>query len=93
VLSRFLAQKPEVHAAHLGWIAHPDGHQGYLMVVVADDREAAMAGFGSVQIGDVTGGPSLDVIVVPPEDVNHLLSNVPAFYKRESKRWGLFGRR
>jgi hypothetical protein len=92
VLSRFLAKRTAVYAAHLGWIAHPDGQQGYLMVVVADDREAAMAGFGSVQIGEITGGPTLDVVVVPPKEVDHMLSSVPAFYKRESKRWGLFGR-
>ncbi len=99
VLARYLTQRPVVHAAHLGWIAHPDGHQGYLMVVIADDRDAAMAGFGTVQIGEVTGGPTLDVIVVPPGTRDHMLSTVPAFYRRQpqadapkEKRRGLFGR-
>jgi hypothetical protein len=86
VLARYLVQRPIVHAAHLGWIAHPDGHEGYLMVVVADDRDAAMLGFGTLQIGEVTGGPALDVIVVPPGGQDqHMLSAVPAFYVRQAQ--------
>jgi hypothetical protein len=99
VLARFLTQRPVVEAAHLGWIAHPDGHQGYLMVVVAANREAAMAGFGAVQISELTDGHSLDVIVVPPGSKDHLLVSVPAFYTRQTQpdlpppqRRGFFGR-
>jgi hypothetical protein len=33
------------------------------MVVVASDCEAAVEGFGSVQIGEITGGETLDAIV------------------------------
>jgi hypothetical protein len=100
VLSRYLVQRPVVRAAHLGWIVHPDGHHGYLMVVVANDREAAMAGFGSVQIGEVTGGNTLDVIVVPPGSDGHVLSAIPPFYSRQPqpdlparRRRGMFRRR
>jgi hypothetical protein len=84
VLSRFLAQRPVVQAARFGWVKHPDGHQGYFMVVVASDREAAMAGFGSVQISELTHGDTLDVIVVPPNEENRMLSNVAPFYVRSS---------
>jgi hypothetical protein len=98
VLARFVTQRPVVEAAHLGWIAHPDGHQGYLMVVVAADREAAIAGFGSVQVTELTGGHTLDVIVVPPGSKDHMLASVPAFYTRQfqpdvppPKRRRLFG--
>jgi hypothetical protein len=83
VLARFLTQRSVVEAAHLGWIAHPDGRQGYLMVVVAADRDAAMAGFGSVQVNELTSGHTLDVIVVPPGSKDHLLASVPAFYTRQ----------
>jgi hypothetical protein len=79
VLQRFLSERP-VDAAHLGWIAHPDGHAGYLLVVVAADRDAAMAGFGSLAIGDVTGGETVDVIVLPPGSDDGLLRSVPRFY-------------
>lgn len=85
ILSRFLTQRPVVEAAHLGWIAHPDGHQGYLMVVVSADREAAMSGFGSVQVTELTGGQTLDVMVVPHGSKDHLLASVPAFYTRETQ--------
>ncbi len=54
------------------------------MVVVASDREAAMAGFGSVQISEVTNGETLDVMVEPPGKENHPLSHVGAFYVRSS---------
>lgn len=100
VLARFLVQRPTVESAHLGWIAHPDGHTGFLLVVVAADRDAAMEGFGSVQIGEVTEGETLDVIVVAPGTDDHVLSMIPPFYKRpvqeraprQGKR-GLFRRR
>lgn len=82
-LSRFFAQRPVVHAARLGWIAHGDGHAGYLMVVTASDRESAMAGFGSLQIGESTEGHTLDVLVVPPTDEGHLLSAIEPFYVRQ----------
>ena len=81
VLTRFVETRP-VEAAHLGWIAHPDGHAGYLLLVVAADREAAMAGFGALAIGDVTGGQSLDVMVLPPGSDSPLLESVPRFYTR-----------
>src|SRR3954447_8198396 len=80
VLSRFFAQRPVVEAAHLGWIAHPDGHSGYLLVVVASDAEQAMAGFGSVAIGDVTGGATLESMVVPPGSDSPFLATAPRFY-------------
>jgi SseB protein N-terminal domain/SseB protein C-terminal domain len=84
VLARFLVQRPVVEAAHLGWIAHPDGHSGFLMVVRAPDRTQAMEGFGSVAIGDVTGGETLDVLVVPPGRDNPL-AKVPPFYVRPAQ--------
>src|SRR3954447_7671011 len=62
VLARYFAQRPAVEAAHLGWIAHPDGHSGYLVVVVTNDAAAAMDGFGSLQIGEVSEGTSVEVI-------------------------------
>ena len=82
VLTRFFAQRPSVDAAHLGWIAHPDGRSGYLLVVVAADGDQAMAGFGSVNISDVTDGKTLEVVVVPPGSDNSLLSTAPQFYVR-----------
>jgi hypothetical protein len=84
VLARFLAQRPVVEAAHLGWIAHPDGHQGYVMVLVAADREAAMAGFGSIQVSELTDGHTLEVFVVPPGSKDHMFASVPVFYSRQS---------
>ena len=86
VLARFLVKRPVVQAAHLGWIVHPDGHAGYLMVVIADDRQAAMEGFGHMQIGDFTEGKTLDVMVLSPHDTTHLLSAVPPFYNRPAQR-------
>lgn len=82
VLTRFFAQRPVVEAAHLGWIAHPDGHTGYLMVVTAPDREQAMDGFGTLQVSELTGGTTLDVIVVPPGGNNYLADVVAPFYTR-----------
>lgn len=82
VLARFLVQRPVVERAHFGWIVHPDGQAGYLMVVVAEDKDAAMAGFGSVQIGQLTGEETLDVMVVAPGTPEHVLSSVPPFYRR-----------
>jgi SseB protein N-terminal domain/SseB protein C-terminal domain len=82
VLARFFAQRPVVEGAHLGWITHPDGQQGYLMIVVASDREAALAGLGAVQINEIIGGQTLDVLVVPSGTEEHMLSSVPAFYQR-----------
>jgi hypothetical protein len=84
VLSRFLAQRPVVRTARLGWIKHPDGHQGYFMVVVASDREAAMVGFGSMQLSELTQGETLDVLVVLPNAEKRLPSNLRPFYVRSS---------
>jgi hypothetical protein len=80
VLSRFFSQRPVVEAAYLGWIVHPDGHAGYLLVVVAADHDEAMAGFGSLSIGEVTDGATVDVIVSPPGDEHMLAGIVPPFY-------------
>lgn len=97
VLARFFTQRPTVEAAHLGWIVHPDGHAGYLMLVVAGDQEQAMAGFGSVAVGELTGGETLDVMVFPPGSDSTYLSAVPRFYERgrqadvppeRKRRWG-----
>jgi len=85
VLTRFLAQRPTVEAAHLGWIVHPDGRSGYLLVVVASDGDHAMEGFGSVNIGELTDGKTLDVVVVPPDPDNSLLLTAPRFYLRDSR--------
>lgn len=82
VLSRFFAQRSVVDAAYLGWVAHPDGHTGYLLVVVALDGNEAMSGFGALQIGELTGGPAVDVTVVPPGGHNHLEGVVAPFYAR-----------
>lgn len=81
-LSRFFAQRPVVEAAYLGWIVHPDGHSGYLLVIVAADREQAISGFGTMQIGELTGGPTVDVLVVPPAEPNVLEQVVGPFYAR-----------
>ena len=54
----------------------PLGHQGYLMVVVASDREAAMVGFGSMQLSELTQGETLDVLVVLPNAEKRLPSNL-----------------
>lgn len=82
VLARFFAQRPVVEAAYLGWIAHPDGHSGYLVVVVAPDRQQAMDGFGTLQVGELTGGHTLDVLVQPPGADNPLARTVAPFYVR-----------
>ena len=98
VLAEFFAERPGVRQAHLGWIAYPETDEsGYLVVVLADDREAAMDGFGMLQVGDITDGKNVDVHVVPENQTEHWLSNVPPFYKRQSGLGGrlgsLFGRR
>lgn len=85
VLARYLVQRPVVEAAHLGWIIHPDGHAGYLLVVAAGDRDQVLRGFGSIAIGEVTNGHSLDVIVHPPGDESHPLSSVAPFYRRPAQ--------
>ena len=90
LLARFLETRP-VEAAHLGWIAHPDGQKGYLMLVVADDGDAAMSGFGALAIGDVTGGETLDVMVLPPGSDSPFLQSVPRFFTgtpHGRRRWG-----
>jgi hypothetical protein len=82
-LARFFTQRPVVEAAHLGWIAHPDeGHEGYLLVVVSPEREMAMAGFGSLQISELTGGETVDVLVIGPGERN-MLADVEPFYVRQ----------
>src|SRR5580658_7829699 len=68
VVSRFLAYRPGVEGAHLGWIVRDDGRAGYLIVVVADDADAAMAGYGPVQVGPADGRRLL-VVFDPAFDV------------------------
>jgi hypothetical protein len=96
-MAEFFAKRPAVHRAHLGWIHYPaTGESGYLVVVVANDREAAMDGFGMLQISELSEGKNVDAIVVPPEQPTHYLSDVPPFYERRGSRSGirsLFGRR
>jgi hypothetical protein len=97
VLADFFAKRPVVHQAHLGWIHYPETDQsGYLVVVLADDREAAMQGFGMLQVDEVSGGKTVDVYVIPPNQTKHWLSNVPPFYERPGGLGGkvrsLFGR-
>jgi len=82
VLARFFAQRPVVQSAYLGWIAHPDGQTGYLMIVVAPDHDQAMDGFGTLQISELTEGHTLDVIVVAPNAPNYLADAVAPFYVR-----------
>lgn len=57
----------------------------------------AMAGFGSVSVGELTGGKTLDVVVVPPGSDNPYLTSVRRFYERRpqadtpparKRRWG-----
>jgi len=95
VLRDYFGKRP-VARAHLGWILYPEtGEEGYLVVVVAEDRDAAMRGFGMLQLADVTGGRMVDAIVVPPGQREHLLSNVPPFFERTrlgNKLGWLFGR-
>lgn len=99
VLARFFTQRPVVEGAHLGWIVHPDGQRGYLLAIVTADSEAAMDGFGTIQIGDHLGDETLDVMFASPGE-EHLLSSVPAFYTRQPetdvrapKHRGLFRRK
>lgn len=82
VLTRFLERKPVVERAHLGWMLQPDGHAGFLLVLVAADRRSATEGLGSLQIRELTGGSDLDVMVVPASQPEHLLSDVQPFYER-----------
>jgi hypothetical protein len=84
ILARFFVQRPAVVAAHLGWIVHPDGRAGYLLVVVATDERAAMAGFGTVQITEATDGNTIDVMVVEPGRP-HILASLAPFYSRPSQ--------
>jgi hypothetical protein len=42
-----------------------------------------MKGFGSVAIGEVTDGKTIDVMVVPPGGDNPLAGTVPPFYTRQ----------
>jgi hypothetical protein len=81
VLGSFFAARPAAERAFLGWIVRGDGHAGYLLVVVASDRDAAMAGFGAIQIGELTDGTTIDVMV-PPPGAPHLLSSLEPFYVR-----------
>jgi hypothetical protein len=85
VLTRFFESRP-VDAAHLGWIAHPDGHAGYLLLVVAADRDAAMAGFGALSIGEVTDGETIDVLVLPLGSDDPMLQSVPRFFTATGTR-------
>jgi hypothetical protein len=90
VMAEFFAKRPAVKQAHLGWIHYPEtGASGYLLVVVSDDREAAMLGFGMLQISDVAEGKNVDALVVPLSQPKHYLSNVPPFYVRKSVVAGL----
>jgi hypothetical protein len=98
VLADFFAKRPAVHQAHLGWIHYPEtGESGYLLVVVADDRDAAMQGFGMLQVSEVSKGNTVDAHVVPPSQTSHWLSDVAPFYVRPGglggKMRSLFGRR
>jgi hypothetical protein len=88
VLTRYLEQHSVVERAHLGWVAHPDGQAGYLLVLLAASREAALDGFGSLAIGQYTGGTSIDVVVVPPGTKQHLLSSIAPFYTRGGAKPG-----
>ena len=81
VLGRFFAQRPTVEAVHLGWIVRGGEAGAYLLAIVAADAEQATIGFGSLQIGDFTGGETLDLIVYSPGRP-HLLSNIAPFYVR-----------
>jgi len=81
VLRGFLATRPTIDRAWLGWMARPDRPPGYLLVVASDD-DTAMAGFGSVQVGDVTDGSPLDVVIVPTDRRDHLLAAQEPFYRR-----------
>lgn len=82
VLTRYLAQRPVVEAARFGWIAYPDQQEGYLLVLTTADREAALDGFGALQINQLTGGTVLDVLCENPGEEPRLLGGVPAFYVR-----------
>jgi hypothetical protein len=79
VLARYLATRPGVRAAQLGWMKRPDGREGFLVVVVADDERAVLDGFGSLGVGELTGGHRYDVIVVQPGGAGPL-PGVPPFY-------------
>ncbi len=99
VLAKFFSARPAVAAARLGWIAHPDGSAGYLVTVAAADRESAMAGFGSIGIGEFTAGNTIDVVVEPDAEPPRLLASIEPFYERasggahDSQRRRLFKRR
>ena len=101
-IARFFAQRPTVDSARIGRVLYLDGRQappGYLLVVVTSDREASMAGFGMIQIGELTGGATLDVVIQEPGAEESMLSQVPPFYVRQpqadlpTQRRGLFRRK
>jgi SseB protein N-terminal domain/SseB protein C-terminal domain len=98
-IARFFAQRPTVDEARIGWIAYPDGHKGYLMVVVTADREASMAGFGAIQVGELTDGNTFDVMIELPGTAESKLLQIPPFYVRQpqadlpTQRRGLFRRK
>jgi SseB protein N-terminal domain/SseB protein C-terminal domain len=83
VLARFFVQRPAVLAAHLGWWLQPDGHQGYLVGIVASDGDAALDGFGQLELGSITDGAPLDVRVFDPGVPDGMLAALPPpFYLR-----------
>jgi hypothetical protein len=82
-LARYFVQRPMVEAAHLGWWIGPDGHQGYLVGIVTPDSEAAMDGFGLLEVEQLTGGATLDIGVFPPGSDDAMLTSLPPpFYVR-----------
>ena len=81
-LARFFVQRPAAESVRLGWLVHPDSSAGYVLIVVSADADGAVDGLGAVETPGVTGGESLDVIVMPPGSTDQVLTDIPPFYVR-----------
>ena len=81
-LARFFVQRPAAESVRLGWLVHPDSSAGYVLIVVSADADGAVDGLGAVATPEVTGGESLDVIVMPPGSTDQVLTDIPPFYVR-----------
>lgn len=82
VLATFFCDRPAVAEARLGWMTDLDGSAGYLMTVASSDREAVLAGFGSLGIDEFTGGSPFTAIIEPDDEPAAALSSIEPFYRR-----------
>jgi hypothetical protein len=84
VLSEFFALRPAVRLAYAGRIRYEDPpvEEGYLIVVVADDRDEALRGYGWLDLWSFAGGDWVQLKVVAPTTRQHSLSEAAPFYVR-----------